>query len=73
MTGGLYPAIVQEELEKIRVPIPSQAIQLSILKQIIASEKDIKQKRELAELKEKQTKAEIEALILGIKKLEELE
>jgi len=73
MTGGLYPAIVQEELEKIRVPIPSQAIQRSILKQIMVSEKDIKQKRELVELKQKQTKAEIEALILGIKKLEDLD
>jgi len=39
----------------------------------MVSEKDIKQKRELVELKQKQTKAEIEALILGIKKLEDLD
>ncbi|MCV4803146.1 restriction endonuclease subunit S, partial [Escherichia coli] len=30
MTGGLYPAIVQEELEKIKIPIPSSEVQKEI-------------------------------------------
>jgi type I restriction enzyme S subunit len=70
MTGGLYPAIIQAELEKILVPIPSLEIQKDIMKQVKDGQNKITQEREAAEQKSREIKAEIEALILGTKRID---
>jgi type I restriction enzyme S subunit len=70
MTGGLYPAIVQDELEKILVPIPSPAVQQEIIRAMKDGVVEIEQAREAAEQKSLEIKAEIEAVILGTKRIQ---
>ncbi len=69
MTGGLYPAIIQAELEKVIVPIPSLELQKEIMKQVKEGQLVIGREREAAERKSLAIKAEIEALILGTKSM----
>lgn len=69
MTGGLYPAIVQDELEKILVPIPPLAVQREIIKSVKEGRTESEQEREAAERKSREIKAEIEAIILGTKQI----
>lgn len=69
MTGGLYPAIVQDELEKILVPIPPLAVQREIIKSVKEGRTESEQEREASERKSHEIKAEIEALILGTKQI----
>lgn len=71
MTGGLYPAIVQDELEKILVPIPPLAMQREIIKSVKEGRTESEQEREAAERKSREIKAEIEAIILGTKQVSE--
>jgi type I restriction enzyme S subunit len=70
MTGGLYPAIVQDELEKILVPIPPLKLQREIIQSVIEGCSKIQHEREASELKAREIKAEIEALILGTKRID---
>lgn len=70
MTGGLYPAVVQDELEKILVPIPPQELQREIIKSAIEVNSKIVQERKAAERKSREIKAEIESLILGTKRID---
>lgn len=69
MTGGLYPAIVQDELEKILVPIPPLSMQREVIKSVKEGRTESEQEREAAELKSREIKVEIEALILGTKQI----
>ena len=71
MTGGLYPAIVQEELEKIIVPIPPLKVQRDIVQNIKKKEIEIAHEREAVERKTREIKDEIETLILGTKRIKE--
>lgn len=70
MTGGLYPAIIQDELEKIIVPLPPFEIQKEIIKDMKEGQLEIAREREVAERKYLGIKAEIEALILGTKNID---
>lgn len=71
MTGGLYPAIVQSELENILVPL----IPLEQQKEFVKKEKLINAQitEDLSNLDKrfKQSKIEIEAMILGTKKVDQ--
>jgi restriction endonuclease S subunit len=68
MTGGLYPAIIQDELENIMVPLPGLALQEEIISIITKEQKNIvKEKEELGILKE-QRKNVIEAFFAEMTK-----
>ncbi|MFQ5687755.1 MAG: restriction endonuclease subunit S [Candidatus Scalindua sp.] len=71
MTGGLYSAIVQEELEKIIIPIPHLKVQRGIIQNIKRKEMEIARERKAAERKTREIKQKIEALILGTKRIKE--
>ena len=72
MTGGLYPAIVQSELEKIKVPMPDITKQRQIVNQIKEEEKN--QNKTMLEANKKfvEAKKNLESIILGKNKIEEL-
>lgn len=72
MTGGLYPAIIQVELERVLVPIPPLEIQKEIMKQVKDGQRKIACEREAAEKKSLEIKTEIEALMLGTKRIDVL-
>jgi len=69
MTGGLYPAITQDELEKIEIPIPPLAVQKQIMERVAAGRKEIAREREAADRLAREINAQVEALILGTKTL----
>ena len=72
MTGGLYPAITQDELEKIEIPLPSLSVQNQIMERVAAGHKEIARERDAADRLALNINLEIEALILGTKKVSEL-
>lgn len=72
MTGGLYPAITQDELEKIEIPLPPLSVQKQIMERVAAGREEIAREREAANRIAREINAEIEALILGTKKVSEL-
>jgi type I restriction enzyme S subunit len=67
MTGGLYPAIVQSELEKIKIPIPDLKIQKQIVKIIRKTEHQTNKKLTDAVQRFKRVKHNIEEMVLGRK------
>lgn len=64
-SGGNYPAITQEELRNIFIPIPSLEKQLEIVDHITAIRNQSKQLRKEAGAELEQAKQEVEAMILG--------
>jgi restriction endonuclease S subunit len=72
MTGGLYPAITQDELEKIEIPLPPLPVQKQIMEFVVAGREEIVHEREAADRLARDINAEVEALILGTKKVSEL-
>lgn len=72
MTGGLYPAITQDELEKIEIPLPALAVQKQIMEGVAAGREEIAREREAADRLARDINAEVEALILGTKQVSEL-
>lgn len=68
MTGGLYPAIVQEELEKIKIPIPSSEVQKEIICRVEEGRSKIRQEQEAAAKVKEESEREIERMILGLSK-----
>lgn len=72
MTGGLYPAITQDELEKIEIPLPPLSVQKQMMERVAAGREEIAREREAADRLAHDINAEIEALILGTKKVSEL-
>jgi len=70
MTGGLYPAIVKDELMKIKVPIVLMDTQEKILIKIQEVESIINEKNRNATRLNKKTKTEIEDMILGLRPVE---
>ena len=69
MTGGLYPAITQDELEKIEIPLPPLAVQKQIVERVAAGREEIAREREAADRLASDINAEVETLILGTKKV----
>ena len=69
MTGGLYPAIIQDELEKIVIPIPTKDVQHEILTMHDEICRRIAKERETARVRSRQIEADMEAYILGTKKV----
>ena len=69
MTGGLYPAIVQPELEKILIPLPSHTEQETLVhsanevRQQVASEKNTGRARATM------IKLRLEEMILGVRRM----
>jgi len=72
MTGGLYPAITQDELEKIEIPLPPLSMQNQIMERVAAGREEITRERETANRIAREIETEIEALILGTKKASDL-
>jgi len=72
MTGGLYPAIVQDELERIKVPIPDLTKQKEFVKKIKEAESKQTLKFKQADTNFAKVKQNIEAAILGQKKVGEI-
>lgn len=84
MTGGLYPAIIQGELEKVIVPVPKMEHQKAIVATIKSANNEICRVRQEADqrvsdiqdlanralLGEGKAKADVEAMILGEKKVQ---
>jgi len=68
MTGGLYPAIVQEELEKIKIPIPSNKVQNDIMRRVEEGRSKIRQEQEAAAKVAEESESEVEKMILGLLK-----
>lgn len=71
MTGGLYPAIVQAELEKIKVPIPPIQIQKNVIKAVIEGRKRIKIELEKAKKKALDEMQSLDSLVLAVNYQEE--
>lgn len=69
MTGGLYPAIVQGELEKIKIPMPDYGVQIEFVRKSKEAMKTINVERQAAEKRKSEIEDEIEQLILGTKKI----
>lgn len=65
MTGGLYPAIVQEELEKIKIPVPSIEVQKEIMRRVEEGRSKIRQEQEAAAKVAEESESEVERMILG--------
>lgn len=63
--GGNYPAITQEKLQSILIPIPLIDKQLEIVEHIDAIRKRAKQLRQEAAADLEKVKQEVEAMILG--------
>ena len=64
-SGGNYPAITQEELQNLLIPIPPIEKQLEIVDRITTIRTQAKQLRQAAAAKLEQAKQEVEAMILG--------
>ena len=67
MTGGLYPAIVQSELEKIRLPLPPLKAQKAFVQAADEIRTQIAEGRKFSETKADAMKTQIEEMILGIR------
>jgi restriction endonuclease S subunit len=71
MTGGLYPAITQDELGRIKIPLPPKSLQKKIMERVAEGRAEIAREQEAAERLSKEISAEVEALIIGSKSLRE--
>ena len=67
MTGGLFPAITQDELEKVRIPVPPLSVQRQIVEQVAARRAEIARLKAEAKAALEAAKADVEAMILGMK------
>jgi restriction endonuclease S subunit len=70
MTGGLYPAITQDELEQIRIPLPPLSVQRQIVERVAARRAEIAKLKAEAKARADAAKADVEAMILGTKPVE---
>ncbi len=65
MTGGLYPAIIQRELEKIVIPIPNLNAQAQIVQVVTKAAKKVRAVRAEAEKQIEWIERDAHAAILG--------
>jgi len=68
MTGGLYPAITQYELENIIVPLPDLSLQKEIVNDLIREQRSLVKEKCNLEIIKKQQKNSIETFINEISK-----
>lgn len=68
MTGGLYPAIVQEELQKVKIPLPPLDVQKEIIRHVEEGRSKIRQEQEAAAKVAEEAQREVERMILGLSK-----
>ena len=71
MTGGLYPAIVQDELEKIKVPILPMSVQQQVVKAVQEGCQRIAIELEEAKRKAEQELRALDSLVLGVNQRED--
>jgi restriction endonuclease S subunit len=64
-SGGNYPAITQEELKNILIPLPPLEKQIEISEHITAIRNQAKQLQQQAKDDLEKAKQEVEAMILG--------
>ncbi len=69
MSGGLYPAIVQSELDKVLVPLPSLSRQREIVRQHALSRARIASLKTGSQNRLASARHEVEAMILGTRKV----
>jgi len=69
MTGGLYPAITQDELEKVLLPIPPLPVQRQVVAYVSEQRAEITKLKAEAKARAEAAKADVEAMILGSKKV----
>lgn len=67
MTGGLYPAITQDELNKVRVPSPPVLAQRQIVERVTTRRAEIARLKVDAKAAMEAARAGVEAMILGTK------
>ncbi len=67
MTGGLYPAITQDELEKVRIPVPSRSSQGKFIERTAGIRSQIASLTADAKAYADAARVELEAMILGTK------
>lgn len=67
MTGGLYPAITQDELDRVRVPVPAVSVQRQIVERVASHRAEIAKLKADAQAAMEAAKADVEAMILGTK------
>jgi hypothetical protein len=67
MTGGLYPAIVQSELEKVKVVLPPLDVQAQLVQRVQEARTEIARERERATELMFAASDDVEAMILGTK------
>lgn len=67
MTGGLYPAITQDELERVRIPVPPLSAQRQIAERVAKRRAGIATLKADAKARADAAKADVEAMILGTK------
>ena len=65
MTGGLYPAIVQSELEKVRVPLPPLKVQEGFVAEAEKVQEEVRTERQAAAKLSAEVVKEVEEMILG--------
>jgi len=65
MTGGLYPSITEEELKKIKIPLPPLAKQQEIVDVIKAQKEQVLSLKTKAQDLKNQAEMEFEAAIFS--------
>lgn len=65
MSGGSYPAIVQSELEKVLLPLPSLEMQRIVLNEYQAGIADIKRLHQESDKRKDEMLSQVEKMILG--------
>ena len=68
MTGGLYPAIVQDELEKVRIPFRSHNQQVNTVENYNREKARIRRELEEATRRAEKETAKIDRLLLAVSK-----
>lgn len=69
MTGGLYPAIVQPELEKIQIPLLSYADQESLVRTANDVRRQVEKEKNIDEARAAMIKSRLEEMILGVRRM----
>ncbi|MDP2863106.1 MAG: restriction endonuclease subunit S, partial [Desulfobacterales bacterium] len=71
-SGNNQPNLNAEMIANLRIPLPPMNVQKQIMDRVAAGRKEIARERDAADRLARDIDAEVEALILGIKKMDEL-
>lgn len=72
MTGGLYPAIVQTELEKILIPLPLLERQKEIVERVKMEQENVRSLRRMANDLLTIAREDLESVIIGERNIDEV-